>query len=201
MKYWFDSTTVSGYAAITYSGIVGSLAVKGFGDASMIKDYTFVGTDDDPRFSPTIIALVSGTFNMNSEWQMTYFDNATTYQYYSLMFDSTYGENAKLQEWGMYESPTGSGSYTVQRLRLRPSPNISEYDYFPNKIYFYGTIGDGVWDTLVSGVRTYNPNEQWQEYAFTNNTAYTSYKLRCEDNWGGPDNKIIISEWEMNEVI
>jgi hypothetical protein len=200
-EYWFHSTTTSGYAAVTYSGTVGFLGVKGFGDSSMIKDYRFAGTNDDPRFSPIYTTLASGMFNQSAEWQTTSVSNSTAYNYYSLLFDSTYGSNAKLQEWAMHEAPTGSGIYTVERLRLRPAPAASQYDYFPKWIYFYGSTGDGTWDTLISGTRTYSPNEQWQEYAFTNNTAYTSYKLRCEDNWGAPENKVIISEWEMNEVI
>jgi len=123
------------------------------------------------------------------------------FNYYILYFDSTYGDDARLQEWSMYEAPTGSGKYTVQRLRLRPSAQTSEYDYFPKKIYLYGTDGQGTWNTVLSGINTYTPNEYWQEYAFDNIIDFSSYKLRCEGNWGGPEDKVIIAEWEMNEIV
>jgi hypothetical protein len=201
-EYWFESTTQSGYAAITLSGTIESLAVKGFGDSSTPKDFRFVGTDDDPRFSPTTTLLASGTFNQSSGWQTKYFDNSTSFDYHSLYFDSTYGSNAKIQEWRMYEGTTGSGVFTAARLKLRPGTLSTNYRYFPKNIAFYGNIDLDNWVELIPATKTYTPSiSNWQEYAFTNAVGYRAYKLLCWGNWNNTTDKIIISEWELNEIV
>lgn len=201
-QYWFESTTQSGYAAITLSGTIESFDIKGFGDSSTPKDFRFVGTDDDPRFSPSTTLLASGTFNQSSEWQTKYFDNGTSFDYHSLYFDNTYGSNAKIQEWRMYEGTTGSGIFAAARLKLRPGTLSTNYRYFPKNIALYGNIDLDNWVELIPPTRTYTPDtERWQEYAFTNTSGYRAYKLVCWDNWNSTTDKMIISEWELNEII
>lgn len=201
-NYWFQSTTTSGYAAITYSGTVGSLDVKCFGDSSTPKDFRFVGTDDDPRFSPAITLLVSGTLSQSSDWQAIYFSNSTEFDYYVFYFDSTYGDNAKIQEWRMYEPAAGSGNFTAARLKLRPGTLSGTYKYFPKYITFYGNNDLDNWVELIPTRKTYTPDTiNWQEYAFTNSAAYRAYKLVCSGNWNDTTDKIIIAEWEINELL
>ncbi len=208
--YW-QGTTTSGYAAIDFNtdkDKIGCLSVlaKDGNLSGMIKDFSFHGSNIDPRFTTDEdwSLLYSGVFEQSNEWQTIYFNNTAIYRYYILKIDTTYGSNISLSEWAMYKYDLSFSQYVLSQLRLYPVVVDSGESYLPKQILFKASNDYINWDTLFSITDTYTPfydygGTRWQKYSFTNTKKYWVYRVECVDNWGGSNGTMAIAEWSMHE--
>lgn len=208
-NYW-NCTTTSGWASIRFPTAkkLCCLMLKAVSSDlnGMAKDFKFYGSQSDPRFSGWYDKelVTSGTCQATTLEQPFYFESQMPYRYYILDVLNTHGNNIAIQEWSMYELNTQTGLKSVSQLRLRPVTFQNNEYYFTKEFAFYGSRDNLNWDELIPRKDTPTPfydyvYGRWSRHTFTNYKGYYLYKLVCYGNWGGADDTIKISEWEMVE--
>ncbi len=207
---YFQGTTSSGYVCIEFDNNValGCLVVRAVPGnlSSMVKNYRFMGSYDDPRLSGGDWEVFSsGQLVEVDEEQSIYFVNQTPYKYYKLEIIDTHDmSNVMLQEWQMYQYDESNRKTVISQLRLNPVAFDSQEIYFPKQIEIYGSNNMIDWTALLSTTNTATPFYDYiwgrrQRFSFTNETGYYNYKLICYGNWNYNSGSIAIAEWEMVE--
>jgi len=98
-------------------------------------------------------------------------------------------DNSALPHWIKYDLGVGN-SETAIFLRIKP------YASWIKDFTLEGSNNDSDWDELLSTTAANNGN--WQEWRFTNATAYRYYKLTITSNYG-VQNYAVIYEIELKE--
>jgi hypothetical protein len=210
-NYW-HCTTTSGWAAIKFpfSKNIGALRVKFNEDSGTgPKNYAFYGSNFYPG---TLFHLArkldEGVFSDVLDWQSRKIKGTGNFKYFILDVPTTYGdENIKLQEWRMFDNIGENERHYPSQLRLNPGIYGDYMENFPKEIMLEGSIDNTTWTTLIPWTYTATPYVQhytgygyWQRYSFINTKGYWSFRLNCRGNWGAPDGRIIVGEWELREL-
>ena len=123
----------------------------------------------------------------------------TTYTTYvaSRAFDNTAGTNwlstdSAFPHWIKYDLGEGVVK-KARKLRLLPQ-DIQLEDFT-----LEGSNDDSNWVQFVSDTAT--GNTEWQEWEFSNSTAYRYYKITVTSNYSGSDDMAGIFEIELMEAV
>lgn len=154
-------------------------------DTAASENEIYNSADDyySPYSSSATDILTGGTASASG-----YFD----VQYPSLAVDNNDGTfwsvNAAPPQWWKYN--LGSGvTKTVTKLRLRP------YGSLVKDFVLAGSNNDSDWTDIYTGQHA-NDNA-WEEYNFSNSTAYRYYRITISTAWGSI---VAIHEIEMMET-
>lgn len=94
---------------------------------------------------------------------------------------------------GWWKYDLGSGvTKTVEKVRIKPYPGLLK------NFTIQGSNNDTDWDYLLSG--QHGNDGDWEDFIFSNNTAYRYYRIYIDDIWLYPTYTIIsVYEFEMYE--
>ena len=98
--------------------------------------------------------------------------------------------------WWKYDFGSGV-TKVVTKLRMY-TYSSGNYDTVKN-FNLQGSNDNSTWSTLYTGIGVETTSSQWQEFTFTNFTAYRYYKINFIDTWSGTVTEISIWEIELME--
>lgn len=103
--------------------------------------------------------------------------------------------------WLCYD--LGSGvTKTARKFRLKPYSNINgvgvaAFSVWGSNVASPDKTTDTDWTSIYSG--THGNNNGWEDFTFSNSTAYRWYKIKITSNYRGTYHDGIVSEMEMME--
>ena len=199
------------------------LRVNGYHDGTdlYIKNFVLSGSNDDSNWT----SVTTGVTTNTSGWQEFTFSNSTAYRYYKVSITDIWAASGNVSvnefelqelithsasnaldddtatrwqgasgsnEWVKYDLGAGN-SVIPTKLRLRGYHDGSNLHV--KNFVFAGSNNDSDWTTLSSGTTTNTSG--WQEFTFTNSTAFRYFRLNITDTWAG---NAAVEEMEVLET-